>query len=104
MSNFKDRELERKTERDDSMIVKYVNKAGEWSYIDGINYVKVGDAGSNCKQGEIIPIFETVDNRKSSDERLFAIDMAIGDKVKSIITSEVAYLMNDKGQTIERLV
>ncbi|MFA5307237.1 MAG: hypothetical protein WC365_07360 [Candidatus Babeliales bacterium] len=85
------------------MIVKYVNSVGEWGYIDGIHYVKVGDAG-NCKQGEIIPIFETVDSRKSSDERLFAINMAIGDKVKAIITSEAAYLLNDKGQTIERLV
>jgi hypothetical protein len=86
------------------MIVKYANKAGEWSYIDGINYVKVGNSENSCKQGEIIPIFETVDNRKNSGERIFAIDMAIGDKVKSIITSEAAYLMNDKGQTIERLV
>ena len=86
------------------MIVKYVNKVGEWSYIDGINYVKVGNSENSCKQGEIIPIFKTIDNRKDSGEHLFAIDMAIGDKVKSIITSEAAYLMNDKGQTIERLV
>lgn len=86
------------------MIVKYVNKVGEWSYIDGVNYVKVGSPDNSCKQGEIVTIFETVDNRSDSSEPIFAIDMAIGDRMKAVITSETVYLLNDKGQTIERLV
>jgi len=102
MSIFKDRELESK-ERDDSMIVKYINSVREWNYIDDISHVKAGNK-SECKQGEIVPIIEIIDNRKDSSEVLKYIEITQNDKQKCIITSEAVYLMNDKGQTIERLV
>jgi hypothetical protein len=96
------------------MIVKYVNEHGEWNYIDGINTVRVcNDTDtkySNPPEGvdlmpeDIVGVIEHIDTRKSNLESLKTICIIQGEKTSAIVTSEVVYLMNDKGQTIERLV
>jgi hypothetical protein len=150
MSIFKDRELERKTERDDSMIVKYLQD-GAWNYIDHVFKVEnsailplelVKQYDSKCcnTPDAIIPdmsnkafikvtehqndwdgdvrTYNLLDNTLiESDYPAVIIKIHVDPEhgeyknkwfdvanVIALVTNQTAYLMNDKGQTIERLV
>lgn len=155
MPIFKDRELERKTERDDSMIVKYLSN-GVWGYIDNVRQVASQDIdcdellkrydampvplegdSASYMNGERLPeeicisnkvftmatidtdgIFKSASFGNSHSENLIdgtnymlpasIVVLYLNDHKEYdtvvFVTNQKCYLMNDKGQTIERLV
>ena len=98
----------RKAEREVDMIVKIKNSGESWTYLEcSIIHSTYETLGDIAMRGDALIIFNGEplnDPEKEKNKNATVLRLESNDKhLKTVITDSVCYVLNDRGDTIDRI-